>query len=144
MLWRPKKIHTRNLITKKNSCGSKIPLPSLPPPPHKFSNGPSLTGRVLVVYLAATELQAVLPADLLPQSKFSRLFLVSKAIKWKTVLPITPERSPEACWYPARHPVFSALASSSFTRREKEEGRKRSNDRSGSQTTQRCFPSPLT
>ena len=32
-----KKIHTRNLITKKNSCGSKIPLP-----PDKFSNGPSL------------------------------------------------------------------------------------------------------
>ena len=37
MLW-PKKIHTRNLITKKNSCGSKISLP-----PHNFSNGPSLT-----------------------------------------------------------------------------------------------------
>ena len=38
-----KKIHTRNLITKKSSCGSKIPLP---PPPHKthnFSNGPSLS-----------------------------------------------------------------------------------------------------
>ena len=34
-----KKIHTRNLITKKNSCGSKIPLP----PPHNFSNGPSLS-----------------------------------------------------------------------------------------------------
>ena len=32
-----KKIHTRNLITKKNSCGSKIP-----PPPHNISNGPSL------------------------------------------------------------------------------------------------------
>ena len=32
-----KKIHTRNLITKKNSCGSKIPLP-----PNNFSNGPSL------------------------------------------------------------------------------------------------------
>ena len=28
MLW-PKKIHTRNLITKKNSCGSKIPLPPI-------------------------------------------------------------------------------------------------------------------
>ena len=35
-----KKIHTRNLITKRNSCGSKIPLP--PPPPHNFSNRPSL------------------------------------------------------------------------------------------------------
>ena len=33
-----KKIHTRNLLTKKNSGGSKIPLP-----PHNFSNGPSLT-----------------------------------------------------------------------------------------------------
>ena len=32
-----KKVHTRDLITKKNSCGSKIPLP-----PHNFSNGPSL------------------------------------------------------------------------------------------------------
>ena len=27
-----KKIYTRNLVTKKNSCGSKIPLPSPPPP----------------------------------------------------------------------------------------------------------------
>ena len=41
MLW-PKKIHTRNLITKKNSCGSKILLP----PPHNFSNGPSLMSRL--------------------------------------------------------------------------------------------------
>ena len=32
-----KKIDTRNLITKKNSCGSKIPHP-----PHNFSNGLSL------------------------------------------------------------------------------------------------------
>ena len=36
-----KKIHTRNLITKKNSCRSKIP----PPPFHNFSNGPSLIAR---------------------------------------------------------------------------------------------------
>ena len=35
-----KKIHTRNVIRKKNSYGSKIPHP---PPPHNFSNGPSLT-----------------------------------------------------------------------------------------------------
>ena len=33
-----KKNHARKLITKKNSCGSKIPHP-----PHNFSNGPSLT-----------------------------------------------------------------------------------------------------
>ena len=26
---RPKKIHTRNLITKENSCGSKIPHPPI-------------------------------------------------------------------------------------------------------------------
>ena len=32
------KIHAKNLITKKNSCSSKIPLPL----PHNFSNGPSL------------------------------------------------------------------------------------------------------
>ena len=44
MRW-PKKIHTRNLITKNNSCGSKIPLS--PPPPHKSSNGPSLRGVVV-------------------------------------------------------------------------------------------------
>ena len=30
MLWPKKTIHTRNLITKKNSCGSKIP-PAPPP-----------------------------------------------------------------------------------------------------------------
>ena len=36
-----KKIHTRNLITTKNSCGSKTPHPPHPPP-HNFSNGPSL------------------------------------------------------------------------------------------------------
>ena len=35
-----KKIHTRNLITKKNSCGPKIPLPP-PFPLHNLSNGPS-------------------------------------------------------------------------------------------------------
>ena len=40
MRW-PKKIHTRNLITKKNSCRSKIS-----PPPHNFSNGPSLKGVI--------------------------------------------------------------------------------------------------
>ena len=33
MLW-PKKIHTRNLIPKNDSCGSKIPL--LPPHPQLF------------------------------------------------------------------------------------------------------------
>ena len=33
-----KKIDARNLITKENSCGSKIPHPT----PHNFSNGPSL------------------------------------------------------------------------------------------------------
>ena len=37
-----KKIHTRNLITKKNSCRSKIP----PPPKKNFSNGPSLKGVI--------------------------------------------------------------------------------------------------
>ena len=43
-----KKIHTRNLTTKKYSCGSKIPLfPSKPPPPahHNFSNDPSFTSH---------------------------------------------------------------------------------------------------
>ena len=36
-----KKIHTKHLITKKNSCSSKIPLP---PSPNNFSNGPSFMG----------------------------------------------------------------------------------------------------
>ena len=43
-----KNIHARNLITKKNSCGSKIPLP-----PHNFSNGPSLSAiySFLIAYV---------------------------------------------------------------------------------------------
>ena len=41
-----KKIHTSNLMTKKNSCGSKIPHP--PPAPHNFSNGLSLKQYLLV------------------------------------------------------------------------------------------------
>ena len=41
MLW-PKKIHTRNSVTKKNSCGSKIPLP-----PHNISSGPSLNSFIM-------------------------------------------------------------------------------------------------
>ena len=44
MLW--PKIHTRNLITKKNSYGSKIPLL-----PHNFSNGPSLKNRKVKIKL---------------------------------------------------------------------------------------------
>ena len=34
-----KNIHSRETLKKKNSCGSKIPRP----PPHNFSNGPSLS-----------------------------------------------------------------------------------------------------
>ena len=42
MLW-PEKNSFKDLIKKKNSCSSKIPLPSPPPPPqHNFFNGPSL------------------------------------------------------------------------------------------------------
>ena len=44
MLW-AKKIHARNLIPKKNSCGSKIALPPSPTP-HNFSNGPSLITEI--------------------------------------------------------------------------------------------------
>ena len=40
-----KKIHPRNLITKKNSCGSKIPHPH-----HKLSNGPWLLLFVILRY----------------------------------------------------------------------------------------------
>ena len=39
MLW-PKKIHTRNLITKKNFLRLENS-----PPPHNFSNGPSLSNK---------------------------------------------------------------------------------------------------
>ena len=45
-----KKIHTRNLITKKDSCGSEIPHP-----PHNFSNGPSLKGHSVVGCEAAKQ-----------------------------------------------------------------------------------------
>ena len=39
-----KKIHTRNLITKKIPADRKFPTPApLPPPPHNFSNDPSLS-----------------------------------------------------------------------------------------------------
>ena len=36
----PPKINTRNLITKKIPVNRKFP--TSPPPPHNFSNGPSL------------------------------------------------------------------------------------------------------
>ena len=45
-----KKTHTRNLITKKNSCGSKIALP-----PHNFSNGLSLMCRSTKTWNRETE-----------------------------------------------------------------------------------------
>ena len=38
------KIHAKNLITEKNSCSSKIPLP-----PHNFANGSSLSDWVATV-----------------------------------------------------------------------------------------------
>ena len=39
MLW-PKKIHTRNLLTKKIPAARKFPFP------HNFSNGPSLSSLI--------------------------------------------------------------------------------------------------
>ena len=44
-----KKIHTRNLITKKSSCGWKIPHITPPPPttPHNYSNCPFLSQTCL-------------------------------------------------------------------------------------------------
>ena len=44
----PKKFHTRNLIMKKNSCGSKIPHC-----PHNFSNGLTLTWKVSLYVFGA-------------------------------------------------------------------------------------------
>ena len=40
MLW-PKKMHTRNLMRKKIPAARTFPSP-LPPPPHNFSDGPSI------------------------------------------------------------------------------------------------------
>ena len=40
MLW-PKKMHTRNLMREKIPAARKFPSP-LPPPPHNFSDGPSI------------------------------------------------------------------------------------------------------
>ena len=47
MLW-PKKNSYKEFDDEKNSCGSKIPLP----PPHNFSNGPSLRSRVFLFSLS--------------------------------------------------------------------------------------------
>ena len=43
MLW-PKKIHTRNSVTKKIPAARKFPSP---PPPHNISNGPSLNSFIM-------------------------------------------------------------------------------------------------
>ena len=40
---RPKKNSYKEFDDEKNSCSSKIPLS---PPPHNFSNGPSLTSDI--------------------------------------------------------------------------------------------------
>ena len=64
-----KKIHTRNLITKKNSCGSKIPLP--PPPPLNFSNGPSLnetTGVLGLIFAGYVPLASQSPYPIIVYS----------------------------------------------------------------------------
>ena len=50
-----KKILTRNFVTKKNFCGSKISPPP-PPPPHNFSNGPSLNQNYVFHFLLMTKL----------------------------------------------------------------------------------------
>ena len=82
------KIHAKNLITKKNSCNSKIPLP-----PHNFSNGPSL-----IACLTITDIIGVVQRNLLvslrcspkvrwPAVKvnvfgFFRLFSITKTNIW--------------------------------------------------------------
>ena len=68
MPWPKKKIHTRNLITKKNYCGSKIPLP-----PNNFSNGPSLIVQsyfdtLLRCVLSATFCGAVVSVKVMDQN----------------------------------------------------------------------------
>ena len=64
-----KKIHTRNLITKKNSCSSKIPLP---PPPITF-----LLVRPLVQVTHVTETGNRTQKSLAPWGKIqlSKLFI---------------------------------------------------------------------
>ena len=52
------KIHAKNLITKKNSCSSKIPLP-----PHNFSNGPSLSFGTALCNLTSTIANKLLVRD---------------------------------------------------------------------------------
>ena len=49
-----KNTHTTNLITKKNSCGSKI---YHPPPPHNFCNGPSLTRKFSVFTVSPSKIK---------------------------------------------------------------------------------------
>ena len=56
MLW-PKKNSYKEFDNEKNSCGSKIPQP---PPPHNFSNGPSLSATRVSMGLVVS-LQTSLP-----------------------------------------------------------------------------------
>ena len=55
-----RKIHARNLITKKNNCRSKFPYP---PPANNFSNGLSLSAtnaRVeVLIYETGYEISGV-------------------------------------------------------------------------------------
>ena len=56
-----KNIHTRNLITIKNSCGSKIPL-SPPPPPITFLMVRPLVSAMKLLFLTPTsDIQNYLP-----------------------------------------------------------------------------------
>ena len=47
----PQKIHTRNLITKKNSCGSKIPHPSPPLPTTFLMVRPCMKRTTFKIYM---------------------------------------------------------------------------------------------
>ena len=74
-----KKIHTRNLITKKDSCGSRIPHPH-----HNFCNGPSLTriwytGRIRRELLLKSTITGV-PTTLTPYPFPSMFFLLTSLI----------------------------------------------------------------
>ena len=109
MLW-PKKNHTRNLITKENSYGSKIPQP----PPHNFSNGLSLSISIeticpeICIKLLARNAKSPLPVAV----RFSKTPLLTGDVKMYLVSQnknVTSVRRRRVCFQWFYHTLMSCV-----------------------------------